>query len=333
MAENTTLGLDADMSREQLIIIQIFTIITSILGTFGNTLTIIAIIKGKLYQNASYIFILNLSVCNLIHCVIFHPLMTIQSFHGIWTYNKTICVAYAYGIFSNLGTELWGYTCITLNRYICVVHHHVYGRVYRDNKFIFGKLAFSWLFYPIVFLFPLTEIWGRFVYAPQKLVCYPFAEYNCSGFCLFIYVIAITSTVPVILFCYGSIIHKYIKTQRKVGLGREKSTSTSGRSDVTLVKTESERQRTLSEQRMAFTILAVIAVFTSCRLPFMVLYLYDPSMSKVNPLLHTVLIYIGSCSNWINPIIYSFTNKTIFSSLKKTFTSWKAVFVVQNVPV
>jgi hypothetical protein len=330
MAENTTLGLESAMSHDQLVIIKTFTIVTSIFGTAGNTLTILAILKGKLYQKSSFIFILNLSICNLIHCVILHPLLAIQAFHGIWTYRKWSCIAFAYGLFSNLGTELWGYTCITINRYICVVKHHLYARIYGDKRVVIGTLAVTWLFYPILFLFPLTGLWGNFVYAPRKLICYPFADYNCNGFCLFIYVIAISSTAPVILFCYGSIIHKYIKTQRKVGLGREKSSVKTSKNDLTIVKTDSERSRTLSELKMAFTILAVITVFAGCRMPFMILYLYDPSMSKVNPLIHTVLIYFGSCSNWINPIIYSFTNKTIFTSLKKLFTTWKKTFIVQT---
>lgn len=320
-------GLSSPISPGQLVVIKMFTCIASSLGTLGNLLTVFAILKGRLYQNVSFIFILSLSLCNLIHCVVFQPLLTAQAFKGIWTHNEVVCILYAYGLFANLGTELWGYTFITVNRYFCVVRHTVYKTLYGSNKVIAGMILFTWLFYHIIFLLPVTEIWGEFVYSPQKLVCYPFATYNCNGFCLFIYIIALSSTVPVIIFCYFAIIHKYVKTQRKVGLSREKSTS---RSDAFITKSDSERKRTLSELKMAFTILAVIAVFGTCRLPFMILYVYDPSMSKVNPLIHTVLIHIGSSSNWINPVIYSFSNKTIYTVLKKTFISWRGKFIVQS---
>lgn len=327
MYNNTTTDEFHEITRDQLTVIQTFTFITITLGTIGNTLTIIAIVKEKLHQQASFLFILNLSICNLIHCVLFLPLLAVQSFHDIWTFNQAACVAYSFGFFSVLGAELWGYTCITLNRYVCVVQHQIYARIYGGKKYTSGMLIFSWAFYPIAFLLPLTKLWGHFEYVPKKLVCYPFAGYNCRGFCLFIYVTAITSTVPVIIYCYMAIIHKYIKTQRKVGLSREKTTHKSGKS-CDIFKTDSERKRATSEVKMAFTILAVISVFGSCRMPFMILYLYDPSMSKVNPMLHTVLIYIGSCSNFINPIIYSFTNKTIFRSMKKMVKSWKKTFHV-----
>lgn len=323
----TELGLSSSISREQLVVIKIFTIISSSLGTLGHALTIAAILKGRLHHNPSFLFLLNLSLCNLIHCIIFQPLLAIQAFHGIWTYNEALCVTYAYGLFGNLGTELWGYVGITLNRYFCVVHTGLYKTLYGSNKVIAAMLVTSWLFYHLVFLLPLTKVWGHFEYAPQKLVCYPFAGYNCDGFCLFIYIIAIGSTVPVILFCYFAIIHKYVKIQKKVGLSREKSTS---RGELNVVKTDVERNRSLSELRMAFTILAVITVFGTCRLPFMILYVYDPSMSKVNPLIHTFLIHIGSSSNWINPVIYSFSNKTIQKTLKKMFAAWKDMLLVKK---
>ncbi|XP_052802534.1 protein trapped in endoderm-1-like [Mya arenaria] len=329
--ETESIGFLSAISQDQLIVIRFFTIFTSILGTIGNALTILAIVKGRLYTNVSFVFILNLSVTNLIHCVILHPLLAAQAYRGIWTFNKAACVAFAYGLFSNLGTELWGYTWITVNRYFCVVRHHIYKRLYGDTRLVATMLVFSWLFYPFVFLLPLTYAWGHFIYAPRKLICYPFAGYNCSGFCLFVYTIAIVSTVPVIIYCYAAIIRKYVKTRMKVGQGRGKTPSSrTANMDLMVAKTDSERQKTLSELRMAFTILAVIVVFTTCRMPFMVLYLVDPSMSKVNPFVHTLLIYIGSCSNWINPIIYAFSNKKLFNTLRKIFMSWKRTFVLDS---
>ncbi|KAH3882226.1 hypothetical protein DPMN_006160 [Dreissena polymorpha] len=186
-------------------------------------------------------------------------------------------------------------------------------------------LIFSWLFYPFVFLLPLFNAWGTFVYEPQKLICYPFNGFNCRGFCLFVYVIAITSTVPTIFFCYTSIIYTYVKTQKKANFGRHTSMQRSA--NFNTIKSDSERKRAMHELRMAFKIFAVIVVFLICRLPFMILYLVDPSMSKVDPFLHTVLIYIGSCSNWINPLIYSLSNNAILNTLKKMFSTWKKKFV------
>ena len=311
------------ISNEQMTVIKTFTILTSLFGTVGNLLTIIAIVKGKFHQNPCYLFVLNLNICNLIHCLIFHPIIAIRAFHEIWTSASAQCVAFSYGLFVNLGTELWGYVLITLNRYFCVVHYGLYSTLYGQAKYLVIQIVFCWLFYPVVFLLPLADLWGHFIYAPQKLVCHPFNGVDCGGFCLFIFVSALVTTLPLILYCYSAIIYTYVRSRRKVGhkIARD-TTSTYNNSTMMILSVNSkpensERQKKRSELRMAFTIMVVILVFGSCRLPFMILYLYDPSMTKVKPFIHTLLIYVGSSSNWINPIIYSMTNNQIRDTLKR----------------
>ena len=323
MVGNITIHEDT-ISDDQLTVIRVFTLITSILGTVGNTLTIIAIVKIRFYKQPCYLFILNLNICNLIHCLIFHPIISVQTFNGLWNTASAGCIAFSYGIFVNLGTELWGYACITLNRYLCVVHYGLYKTFYAQRRYLVIQLIFAWTFYPVIFLLPLTGAWGKFIYAPQKLVCHPFPGTECSGFCLFVFVTALVTTVPLILYCYSVIIFTYIRSRRKVAhkfanrdVVRFKSTD-----EILSVipKSDAERKKRRSELRMAFTILCVILVFGICRFPFMLLYLLDPSMSKVRPLVHTLLIYIGSSSNWINPVVYSLTNDQIRAAVIKLFS-------------
>ena len=331
MATNVTANDHDVISEAQLTVMKTFTILTSVLGSIGNALTIFAILKGNFHKNPCYLFVLNLNVCNLIHCLIFHPIIAIHAFHEIWNSASAQCIAFSFGLFVNLGTELWGYVCITLNRYFCVVHHGIYSGIYKNSKYLGIQLAFSWLFYPVVFLLPVLDLWGHYRYAPQKLLCHPFVGQNCDGFCLFIFLIALLTTAPVILYCYLVIIYTYFRSRRKVGqrLSRETSASNSTISSLhinltqSIVKSDKERQKNRSELRMAFTILCVILVFGMFRLPFMILYLYDPSMTKTKPFVHTMLIYLGSCSNWINPIVYSMTNDRIRTALKKSLLIYK----------
>lgn len=334
MSANISVEMDT-ISDAQLTIMRTFTILTSILGFFGNLLTIMAILKGKFHQNPCYLFVLNLNICNLMHCLVFHPILAVQSFHEIWHHASAQCIAFSYGLFVNLGTELWGYICITLNRYFCVVHHGLYTTVYGQTKYLVIQIVFSWLFYPVVFLLPVIGLWGQYRYAPQKLLCHPFVGDNCDGFCLLVFTVALLTTLPVILYCYSAIIYTYIRSRRKVGnmCDGESSAnfstvnSVSIKLNINLVKVDKEKQKRRAELRMAFTILCVILVFGSCRLPFMVLYLYDPSMTKVKPFVHTLLIYLGSCSNWINPVIYSFTNIQIRAKLKEIICCCKKTAV------
>ena len=325
MATNVTTNENDVISGTALTVIKTFTILASLLGSSSNALTIFAILKGNFHKNPCYLFVLNLSICNLIHCMVFNPIITIQAFHGIWSSASAQCIAFSFGFFVNLGTELWGYTCVSLNRYFCVVHHGIYSDLYGKTKYLVFQLVFSWLFYPVVFLLPVFHLWSRYKYVTQKLICVPFEGRNCDGFCLFVFIIALVTTFPVILYCYLAIIYAYFRSRRKTGqkISQENSASNTTISSLRLnltehqVKSDRERKKRRSELKMAFTILCVILVFGTFRLPYMILYLYDPSMTKTKPIVHTVLKYFGSCSNWINPMVYSLSNDKIRTTLMK----------------
>lgn len=325
MAFNTTQNSSLTTTDSQLVVIKTLSITIATLGTLGNTMMISSIIFGKLYRYSCYVKILNLLVCNFIHCAIFLPLIAVQAFTGFWTNSSVVCNLISYGLLCNLGTELLGYVCISLNRYFCIANQNAYNILYGNRCLLVLEWVISWLIYPIILAFPLFGIFSHFEYAPQKLICHPFLGLNCTGYCLFVFLFAILTTAPVIGFCYLRIIHVYIKIQKKVSASRDSSKSSPQNS---VVKTHDHHNRHMSirkksELKMAFTILAIILLFGMCRLPFIALYIYDPSMSKVDPFIHTLVIYIGSNLSWLNPIIYALTNKHIRTSLHSMILAWK----------
>lgn len=316
-SENSTeLWNDGEMeiSEEQTYIIVFFTFSSGLLGIVANMITIAAILHGKLCKNSGFVCILNLLLCNLIHCSIFLPLMAVQAFTGLWTDNAALCNAVAFGLFCNLGTELLGYTCISLNRYFCIVDHKWYTILYAKSWRLTVQWIITWSVYPVILSLPLFGIWSHYEYEPKKLLCHPFLGQDCTGYCLFVFIFAIVTTVPVICFCYLWIIVTYLKVKRHAFHNQD-----SGRSDVIMHTTNAhhDHSRHKAEHKMAFTILAVIMFFALFRVPFIILYIYDPSMSKVNPLVHTSLIYAGTILNWVNPIIYALTNNQLRNSLNK----------------
>lgn len=332
--ENTTYNTSDDTvtgtTDTQLLVIKTFCVTIATLGTLGNTVMISAIFYGNLYKFSIYVKILNLLICNLIHCAIFLPLIAIQAFTGLLMKESVICNLISYGLFCNLGTELFGYVSISVNRYICIVNQKLYNKLYGRPYLLIIEWIISWSIYPIILVFPLFGIFSHYEYAPMKLVCHPFLGIDCTGYCLFVFLFAILTTVPVIGFCYIQIILVYVKLQRKIASSRESSKNSlesgSQKSDdkkITRTGSKYMTHRKKSEIKMAFIILAIILFFGMCRLPFITLYIYDPSMVKVDPLKQTLVIYIGSNLNWINPIIYALTNIQIRHSLKRMILSLK----------
>lgn len=327
MASNGSNNFTLEISSTQLVVIKSFSILVATLGTIGNAVMIAAIIYGKLYRHSCYVKIINLLVCNLIHCVIFLPLIAAQAFTGFWTHNSVVCNLISYGLFCNLGTELFGYVCISVNRYLCIVHQTTYNILYGSRRLLTVEWILSWSIYPVILAFPLFGLFSHYEYAPLKLVCHPFIGIDCTGYCLFTFLFAIVTTVPVIGFCYLRIIMVYIQIQRKIVTSRDSSKiSTVSQNSVNGTGIQGHRHRSVrrrSELKMTFTILAIIFFFGMCRLPFIALYIYDSSMSKADPLFHTLVIYIGANLNWINPIIYALTNKQISAAMCRMVLAWK----------
>ncbi|XP_060586007.1 G-protein coupled receptor moody-like [Ruditapes philippinarum] len=326
---NTSYDVTIGATDTQLVVIKTFTVTIAILGTLGNTIMISAILYGKLYKFSIYVKILNLLVCNLIHCAIFLPLIAIQAFTGRLMTENIVCSLISYGLFCNLGTELFGYVCISFNRYACIINQKLYNKLYGSPYLLIIEWIISWSIYPVILAFPLFGIFSHYEYAPMKLVCHPFLGVDCTGYCLFVFLFAILTTVPVIGFCYLQIILVYVKLQRKIASSRDNSKNSTGSGSQTSIERKSGHgskymtHRKKAEIKMAFIILAIILFFGMCRLPFITLYIYDPSMVKVDPLIHTLVIYIGSNLNWINPIVYALTNTQIRHSLQSMVTAWK----------
>jgi hypothetical protein len=328
---NTSYDVTIGATDTQLVVIKTCTVTIAILGTLGNTIMISAILYGKLYKFSIYVKILNLLVCNLIHCAIFLPLIAIQAFTGRLMTENIVCSLISYGLFCNLGTELFGYVCISFNRYACIINQKLYNKLYGSPYLLIIEWIISWSIYPVILAFPLFGLFSHYEYAPMKLVCHPFLGEDCTGYCLFVFLFAILTTVPVIGFCYLQIILVYVKLQRKIASSRDNSKNSTGSGSQTSIERKSGHgskymtHRKKAEIKMAFIILAIILFFGMCRLPFITLYIYDPSMVKVDPLIHTLVIYIGSNLNWINPIIYALTNTQIRHSLQSMVTAWKRI--------
>lgn len=321
---NRTIYPDFDDSNEmtdvQAYIVVFFSVSNALLGLVANTVTIAAILHGKLYKHSGFVKILHLLVCNLMHCAIFLPLMALQVFTDIWTNNAMLCNLVSFGLFCNLGTELLGYTSISLNRYFCIVNHRIYMLLYNRKWLLVAEWILLWSVYPVIMGLPLFGVWSHYEYHPRKLLCHPFNGLDCTGYCLFVFTFAILSTVPVITLCYLWIILTYFKVRRHILHNQDSGKSDSGRSTISHTI---DHTRHRFEHKMAFTILAVILFFSFFRVPFIILYIYDPSMSKVDPLIHTCLIYAGTILNWVNPIIYAMTNHQLRNSMNKMLTCKK----------
>ncbi len=107
------------------IIASVFSVIIIIIGIIGNSLTIIALIKGspKLQNHSTTKFVINLAITDLLFCSINLPLTTVRYATRSWPFGEFICQLYPFFFYGNVATSLMSITCISINRFnICSFH-------------------------------------------------------------------------------------------------------------------------------------------------------------------------------------------------------------------
>ncbi|XP_061177712.1 melatonin receptor type 1B-A-like [Saccostrea echinata] len=266
----------------------------AVVGTILNLIAISVLVKGGLYRQSPFKFVLNLFVSNLFMCSVCLPIISSYTFSEHLE-NNGVCSFYGYIIYSILGTAVLNIVLISLNRYFLIVRFTLYRKIYTARN-IRIMLAVVWTFYPILFLFPLSGIWGSFSYDRFRFICHP--VHSSDGFRDFAFTITLLLTVPSILFCYIEILKKVNSTFRRVR---------------NLQRAQARRLR--NERQLVRTILVTIILFSCMNLPFIVLSIADPYMDKASLAAHGFVIYLGWSNAVINPMIYSILNNQIKSSL------------------
>lgn len=119
--------------------------------------------------------------------------------------NIGLCLYYGYIIYSIVGMVVLNIVFIFFNCYFFIVRFSLYYRIYivRNIRIIFVVV---WMFYFIVLVFFLINIWGMFIYDNLRFMC-NFLYFN-SSFWVFVLVIIVIIIVLIILFCYVEILRK-----------------------------------------------------------------------------------------------------------------------------
>jgi len=97
-----------------------FSILVIIVGIIGNSLTIVALVKGSpnLQSHATTKFVINLAVTDLLFCSLNLPLTTVRYMTRSWPFGTFLCHWYPFFFYGNVATSLMSITCITVNRFV-----------------------------------------------------------------------------------------------------------------------------------------------------------------------------------------------------------------------
>ncbi|XP_046562909.1 protein trapped in endoderm-1-like [Haliotis rubra] len=209
---NSTLTFEG-LSNGLRIFHSVCSITIAVAGTVGNSFSIYRLTqKGRKHQTCN-IYLANLSVNNLLSSGIILPLIAINSFFNGWIYGTLFCKFFAYFTYTNICAEMNAFNLLTFNRFLKIVHPKTYNTVYEKTRNNIILIAFGWVMYAVVFIFPATDVLGHFGYDPDKNYC---AIERKDKFAKIIAGCILSTTVPIIIVSYVSLFCTYKKSKQKI---------------------------------------------------------------------------------------------------------------------
>ncbi|CAH1786948.1 unnamed protein product [Owenia fusiformis] len=175
----------------------------SLLGTFMNTLLIIAIVKYKTVHTIPNVLIIQMCVTDILFCTIIMPIFGITDIAKTWLFGELFCRLFGFMNFFIGGMTLMNLIIIALSRYCLVAYPYHYQKLFNKRCTVLMSMTCS-IFIGVLLVFPLTETWGKFGYIPQKNSCslISLGSVGNGSFNIFVMLLAFVIPLAGILTCY-----------------------------------------------------------------------------------------------------------------------------------
>ncbi|XP_013192312.2 G-protein coupled receptor moody [Amyelois transitella] len=216
--KNVLLGLDEYASDEILAAVELFEgyqdgilqfasaccMIFMLIGIPGNLITIIALARCKKVHNATALFIINLSLADLLFCCLELPMAATTFWTKSWIFGITMCRLFPMAKYGLVAVSLFSITAITINRYIIISYPRIYTKIYTKQNLIL-MVAAIWLFCISAMIPTWIEVWGRFSLDPKIGSCTIIKDIHDRSPKKYLFIIAFVIPGVTITFCYARI--------------------------------------------------------------------------------------------------------------------------------
>ncbi|XP_023234234.1 protein trapped in endoderm-1-like [Centruroides sculpturatus] len=292
----------------------------TIFGIFGNSLTILALLKSPLMKNATSVFIINLCIVDGLYCSFSFPLAASTMIHKSWPFSDSLCKFYPMVRYSNVALSLFTVIAITINRYVIIVHSKSYDKIYTKTT-IAAIIICIWIGSFLLLTPTALGVWGEFGFSYEVSLC-TILEKNGKSPKRFLYAFAFLFPSLVFIYCYTRIFLTVRKSERQVrsdyGSVRKEMEKKSfwkklfcfrdneEETDLS-VEGRKKKKKLTKDLRLLRMILVIFIIFLISYTPIVFVKLFKKE--KDLPVL-AMFAYLGIYSTAIvNPIIYVLMSK------------------------
>ncbi|XP_072046737.1 melatonin receptor type 1A-like [Amphiura filiformis] len=238
-------------------------IFTSLVGTVGNIVVIVAVVTSKKLRVLQNVFIINLAVADLLVTALVNPFAVIGALDmGKLFYRlPALCEFIATMVVTSCGCSIWSISAVSVNRYIYICHRVIYSKIYNQRTLPFMVIGL-WL---IAFLLDLPNYlgWGDHIFDTRQLLCNYDYSYNLSY--TRYHLIALGVIVPVCVLCYSyfRIFMTFRSSSRRM---RQHATNPSS--------SQKEKPQT-ADRRVLKTVAIICIVFLVMWTPYSIIVVFD----------------------------------------------------------
>lgn len=173
-------------------------IFTTVADIIGNLLVILSVFRNKKLRNAGNLFVVSLSVADLVVALYPYPLALLAIFHNGWTMGSLHCQLSGFIMGLSVIGSVFNITAIAINRYCYICHSLRYDRLYsRRNTCLY--LFLTWMFTALATI--PNFLVGSLSYDPRVFSC-TFTQTASSYYTICVVLIHFLVPLGVVSFCY-----------------------------------------------------------------------------------------------------------------------------------
>ncbi|XP_075585350.1 uncharacterized protein LOC124494818 isoform X3 [Dermatophagoides farinae] len=298
----------------QIMIIFLYTL-TAALALFGNILAICVLLFGKRSSKELRIFLVNLSMSDIMMALFSIPFTYMDFMLGRWIFAPAFCPIVQQMQMTCVFVSVYTLTAIGIDRYMAIIYP-LYSQRYNRS---FGPVTISiiWLFGFLLGLFQWnnTKATPFLIANETNYDCKEISSDHSQFFTIIIFIITFALPMSILSFTYASIGVKIFRH------------SAPGNVDVVR-----DRAQHASKVKIMKMLVTIVILFVVCWLPLHILNLFiyfarDLMVNVYNSQIgFTIYVTIAFTAHWfsmansfVNPIIYCFMSENFRADLRDLF--------------
>ncbi|XP_054852662.1 melatonin-related receptor [Eublepharis macularius] len=283
-------------ARHSLAAVLIFTIVADILG---NALVIASVLRNRKLRNAGNLFVVSLSVADLVVAVYPYPLILSAIFHNEWTMGDIHCQISGFLMGLSVIGSIFNITAIAINRYCYICHSLWYDKLF-NLKNTYCYLCLTWLL-TLVAIVPNFFV-GSLQYDHRIYSC-TFAQTVSMSYTIAVVAVHFIIPLSVVTFCYLRIWILVIQVKNRV-------------------RQDCKQRLRAADVRNFLTMFVVFVLFAVCWGPLNFIGLavsINPSriVPRIPEWLFVVSYFMAYFNSCLNAVIYGLLNQNFRNEYKR----------------